>query len=117
MRCSSACRGNPVAVMLTFPAVRPSGAALPVRRPLADTVDRRARARVALRKRPVVMSSCAGSSAYDDAGRLTVGPSGAQGSGILTSMSRANCFILLDEHCAGVSEGDVVRVEPFATSW
>ena len=53
----------------------------------------------------------------NDAGRLTVGPSGAQGSGILTSMSRANCFILLDEHCAGVSEGDAVRVEPFATSW
>ena len=109
--------GNPVAVMLTFqqfvrPALRYlSGGQWPT--PLVVE----ARARVALRKRPGRYEFVRGILSYDDAGRLTVGPSGAQGSGILTSMSRANCFILLDEHCAGVSEGDAVRVEPFATSW
>jgi molybdopterin molybdotransferase len=30
-------------------------------------------------------------------------------------MSRANCFILLAEDCAGVAEGEPVKVEPFTT--
>ena len=38
-----------------------------------------------------------------------------QGSGILTSMSSANCFILLDEKSTSVSEGDIVRIQPFST--
>jgi molybdopterin molybdotransferase len=29
-------------------------------------------------------------------------------------MSRANCFVLLPEQCAGVSAGDWVDVEPFS---
>lgn len=74
-----------------------------------------ARARVALRKRPGRFEFVRGILAYDEQGTLTVGPSGAQGSGVLTSMSRANCFVLLDEACDGVQPGDVVRVQPFAT--
>ena len=49
-----------------------------------------------------------------DTGERVVAPSGPQGSGILTSMSRANCMILLPEDCAGVTEGDWVDVEPFS---
>ncbi len=49
----------------------------------------------------------------DAAGQLTVSKTGQQGSGILMSMSRANCFILLPEDCAGISVGDEVRVQPF----
>jgi molybdopterin molybdotransferase len=74
-----------------------------------------ARARSALKKRPGRFEFVRGILAYDEEGRLSVGPSGAQGSGVLTSMSRANCFILLSESCAGVAEGEVVPVEPFAT--
>jgi molybdopterin molybdotransferase len=106
--------GNPVAVMLTFqqfvrPALRRlAGADWPT--PLVVE----ARSRVALKKRPGRFEFVRGVLDYDGEGRLSVRPSGAQGSGILTSMSRANCFILLDEACAGVAEGDVVRVEPFS---
>jgi molybdopterin molybdotransferase len=107
--------GNPVAVMLTFMQfVRPalhflSSGLWPT--PLQLDVP----ASTALKKRPGRFEFVRGILSYDAAGRLTVAPSGAQGSGILTSMSRANCLILLDEVCDGVAEGDTVRVEPFAT--
>ncbi|MEA1889913.1 MAG: gephyrin-like molybdotransferase Glp [Pseudomonadota bacterium] len=49
----------------------------------------------------------------DAGGQLTVRKTGQQGSGILMSMSRANCFILLPEDCQGVSAGEEVQVQPF----
>jgi len=41
--------------------------------------------------------------------------SGRGGSGILSSMSVANCFIVLPEDAGPVAEGDEVTVQPFAT--
>ena len=38
---------------------------------------------------------------------------GKQGSGILTSMSRANCFIVLPDESAGVETGDEVKIQFF----
>jgi molybdopterin molybdotransferase len=38
---------------------------------------------------------------------------GPQGSGILTSMTQANCFIVLEEGRGDVSAGEKVWVEPF----
>jgi molybdopterin molybdotransferase len=38
---------------------------------------------------------------------------GAQGSGILRSMSEANCFILLDPDRTRVEPGEEVEVQPF----
>ena len=38
---------------------------------------------------------------------------GAQGSGILSSMSTANCFIMLAAEQGSVEPGDTVTVEPF----
>ena len=46
-------------------------------------------------------------------GQFEVSKTGKQGSGILTSMSQANCFILLDEDSATVQAGDTVVVQPF----
>lgn len=109
--------GNPVAVMLTFHQfVQPALDYLASGHwPTRLVVP--ARARTALKKRPGRFEFVRGILSYDDQARLSVGPSGAQGSGILTSMSRANCYILLDEQCAGVAEGELVSVQPFATSW
>jgi molybdopterin molybdotransferase len=107
--------GNPVAVMLTFHQfVRPTLRYLasgnwPIR------LVTQARSRATLRKRPGRFEFVRGILSYDEQGQLTVGPSGAQGSGVLTSMSRANCYVLLNEECAGVAEGDMVAVEPFST--
>ena len=107
--------GNPVAVMLTFHQfVRPALAYLASGN-WPEPLIVEARARQALRKKPGRFEFVRGILSYDDDGNLTVGPSGAQGSGILTSMSRANCYILLAEECAGVAEDAQVPVQPFAT--
>ena len=107
--------GNPVAVMLTFHQfVRPALCYLAGGDWPQDLIIQ-ARSQNALKKRPGRFEFVRGILAYDDLGQLTVRPSGAQGSGILTSMSRANCFVLLDEACAGVDAGELVRVQPFST--
>ena len=44
-------------------------------------------------------------------GSLTVKPTGEQGSGILKSMSDANCFIILDDATGNVEPGPSVEVQ------
>lgn len=45
--------------------------------------------------------------------RWEVRTTGPQGSGILTSMTAANCFIVIEEERGDVEAGDTVWVEPF----
>ena len=40
-------------------------------------------------------------------------PSGNQGSGVLRSVTDANCFICLAEGSGSVTPGDQVEVQPF----
>jgi molybdopterin molybdotransferase len=44
---------------------------------------------------------------------LSVTLAGAQGSGVLRSMSEADCFVVLPEECTAVQAGDTVSVQPF----
>ena len=46
-----------------------------------------------------------------------VRPGQLQGSGVLSSMSSANCFIVLPEEGGDVSPGDLVEVQPFEGLW
>ena len=107
--------GNPVSVMTTFyqfalPAIqRLSGQA--DRSPLTIEVICTSE----LRKRAGRFECQRGILSYNESGQLTVCATGKQGSGILTSMSRANCLILLDENCDGIKAGDSVTVQPFST--
>ncbi|MDH3387900.1 MAG: molybdopterin molybdotransferase MoeA [Gammaproteobacteria bacterium] len=105
--------GNPVAVMVTFsqfvePAIEVlSGARL---RPPALF---RARALDAMRKKPGRYEFQRGIATLAEDGQWQVGKTGKQGSGILTSMSRANCFIVLPDDNAGVEPGDEVDIQFF----
>ncbi len=49
----------------------------------------------------------------DDQGQPVVVTTGSQGSGILRSMSVANCYMILPEESQGVEPGDKVLVLPF----
>jgi molybdopterin molybdotransferase len=49
----------------------------------------------------------------DDTGEWVVRSTGHQGSHILSSMSQANCFIVLSDECRSVDPGEWVEVEPF----
>ena len=48
-----------------------------------------------------------------DNAELSVTTAGQQGSGILSSMIRANCFIVLGEEQGDIKAGSVVPVQPF----
>ena len=103
--------GNPVAVMVTFsqfvaPAIEILSGAM--RRPPmlfpARSLER-------LRKKPGRTEFQRGVATLDENNRWQVARTGKQGSGILTSMSRANCFIVLPDDNAGVEPGDEVSIQ------
>ncbi len=105
--------GNPVAVMVTFsqfvvPTIEVmSGASL--KRPALF----KATALDSLRKKPGRYEFQRGIATLDEQGEWQVGKTGKQGSGILTSMSRANCFIVLPDEVDGVEPGDEVKIQFF----
>jgi len=105
--------GNPVAVMVTFsqfvvPAIEALAGANPKRPALF-----RARALDQMRKKPGRYEFQRGIATLDDNNAWQVARTGQQGSGILTSMSRANCFIVLSDDNAGVEPGDEVDIQFF----
>lgn len=105
--------GNPVAVLVTFyqfvqdALLALSGVSPLPSPPLFDVpcVD-------AIRKQPGRREFLRGRLAWQEGGqRVTL--AGAQGSGILRSMSEANCFIVLSEDAGDVAPGDRVPVQLF----
>ena len=106
--------GNPVSVMVTFyqfvqPALRRM-----MGEPAAAPVRFRVTCTSRLRKRPGRVEFQRGVLAHDETGCLAVRSTGGQGSGILSSMHEANCFIVLPLESEGVDPGSEVDVEPFA---
>lgn len=66
-----------------------------------------------LRKRPHRTEVYRGILERDASGAVTVRSTGSQGSGVLSSMSAANCFVILPDDAASVEVGAVVDVQPF----
>ena len=105
--------GNPVSVMVTFyqfvlPALKRLSGEI-AWKPLRLT----ARATDKLKKRPGRTEFQRGVLSQGESGALVVSTTGEQGSGILSSMSQANCFVILPMESAGAQPGDSVIVEPF----
>ena len=104
--------GNPVAAMVTFVRfVRPALeriAGLTPRNPLTFEVP----CVNALRKVPGRTEFQRGRLQPDAQGRLRVEVTGRQGSGILHSMSQADCLIVLEHDRGPVAEGEMVTVQP-----
>lgn len=105
--------GNPVAVMVSYTQfaldalLRLSGLDPVPERPLltvkaANPIKKQAGRREYLRGQIVTVDGC-----------WQVKITGNQGSGVLRSMSEANCFVVLSEDCAGISAGDDVQVQLF----
>ncbi len=105
--------GNPVSVMVTFyqlakPAIEKLSGLQP-REPLLiralcmATIKNKAGRREFLR----------GVLSRDETGRYIVSKTGHQGSGILSSMTQANCFIVVPEDSELIEAGSQVDVQPF----
>ena len=106
--------GNPVSVMVTFfQFVRPALVKMTGETGALGVYTVLARTTSALRKRPGRYEFQRGVLEQSGPGEFTVRTAGAQGSGILRSMSEANCFILLDPDRTSVAVGEEVEVQPF----
>ena len=104
--------GNPVSVMATFyEIVQPSLRQLMGQ---AATTPLRVRVRcIDKLKSPARQDFQRGILEQDENGEWVVRSTGNQGSHILSSMSQANCFIVLPAQCRAVEAGEWVDVEPF----
>lgn len=107
--------GNPVSVMATFYVLVQPALRKMMGEDHVEPLRLRARCTSALRKRPGRVEFQRGVLTADGAtGLPAVESTGAQGSGILSSMSRANCFIFLPEDAGKIAAGGEVTVLPFA---
>ena len=105
--------GNPVAVLVTFyQVVQDALRALAGVSPLPEPVMFEVVCADPIRKQPGRREFLRGSLRIDADGQ-TVHLAGAQGSGILRSMSEANCFIVLPEDRGDVQTGERVLVQVF----
>ena len=106
--------GNPVSVMATFilfarnAIIKRCGAAAPAPITLRATTTAR------LKKRPGRTDFQRGILTQAADGSLVVGTTGLQGSHVLSSMSQANCFIVIPRESGDVEAGSGVEVIPFA---
>ena len=106
--------GNPVSVMATFtqlvtPALRRLAGEAP-----ATALRFPAVCQSALRKKPGRQEFQRGRLMTMPDGKPAVTSVGRQGSGILRSMSEADCFIVLPADTGDIAPGELVEVEPFA---
>ena len=106
--------GNPVAVMVNLHQIvldallKLMGVAPLPLRPLFQAISASS-----LRKLPG-RSEYPRGILYEAGGTWKVRLAGSQGSGVLRSMSEANCYLVLPEACTGVAEGEMVAVQPFS---
>ncbi|KAB8043541.1 molybdopterin molybdotransferase MoeA [Janthinobacterium aquaticum] len=107
--------GNPVAVMSTFYFLaRPTLLRMMGADPAATALPRlRVPAQAAIRKKRGRTEFQRGIVSIDGDGRQQVSVTGAQGSGILRSMSEANCMIVLPEAQGNVAAGELVDIVLF----
>ena len=103
--------GNPVAVVVTFQHIVASALKQLSGAPASIPLQLTATCTTALKKSPGRQDYQRGLLSQDENGDFFVASSGRQGSNILSSMSRANCYIILPMACTGVAAGDKVRVE------
>jgi molybdopterin molybdotransferase len=106
--------GNPVAVMVTFyQFVQPALQRMKGEQPVGMPIGYRARSISRFKTRPGRTEFLRGILERDANGELIVRSTGNQGSGILSSMSRANCFVVLPPESTDAEPGTVVDVQPF----
>jgi molybdopterin molybdotransferase len=106
--------GNPVAVMVTFyffarqALLHMMGASAEATPPLMRAIST-----AAIRKRPGRTEFQRGIVGINEQGVQEVRITGAQGSGVLRSMSEANCMVVLEHERGSVAAGEAVNIMLF----
>lgn len=105
--------GNPVAVMVTFYQFVQPALQHMMGRTEFEPLLHSAICTTALRKTPGRVEYQRGVLSADSEGQMQVRTTGKQGAGRISSMTRANCFIVLPAESGSVEAGDLVKVQPF----
>jgi molybdopterin molybdotransferase len=105
--------GNPVSVMVTFYIFVQAAIEKMMGHEPKTRIQIQATSTSELRKRPGRVEYQRGTYHLNEDREYIVGKTGEQGSGILRSMSDANCFIFLPMESSGISKGDKVEIWPF----
>ena len=105
--------GNPVSALVTFhqlalQALTKLQNSEPIKR-----LNLRVKTSTNLRKHPGRMDFQRGMLSVNAQGETTVTSTGAQGSGILSSMAKANCYIILPAEQGNIEAGELVDVQVF----
>ena len=104
--------GNPVSVMVTFyQFVRDALLVLAGQNPVPPLPTFKVPCTSVLKKAPGRTEFQRGILSHDDAGAWSVRVTGEQGSGILRSMTEANCFIILPTDQGNVAANTLVEVQ------
>ena len=105
--------GNPVAATVTFHQLATPNLRLLAGEKFTDPVPLKLKTLSKLKKHPGRVDFQRGILTSDENGELCVSNTGEQGSGILSSVSKANCYIKLAKDCGNVDAGETVEVIPF----
>ena len=105
--------GNPVSSYVTFEQL-----VTPVLQKLScqtylTTPHFVAKAACLIKKRPGRADYQRGIFYRDEQGVLLVKPNGKQGSGIMSSIAHANCYMVLEQDAGDVQQGEAVNIQPF----
>lgn len=106
--------GNPVSSMVTFHQI-----VLPALNLLAGIGEPSSRLRIEaltsapFKKRPGRLDYQRGICTHDGGGGYIVSPLSNQSSGVLSSITQANCFVVLERERGAVEKGETVTIEPF----
>jgi len=105
--------GNPLAVMATFRQLVQPGLHCLLGLPYQPPLRLLAICTSTLKKAPGRQEFQCGIFSQAADGSLTVASAGLQGSHVLSTLHKANCYIVLPATCQGVQPGEAVWVEPF----
>jgi molybdopterin molybdotransferase len=105
--------GNPVSAMATFYQFVQPCLGLLEGETLGEPVRLQAKCTNTIKKRPGRKDFQRGIMSNDENGQLIVNTTGIQGSHMLSSMAKANCFIVLDRDAGNTEAGEMVEVQPF----
>ena len=105
--------GNPVSAMATFYQFVQPSLRLLEGESISEPIRLKAKCISKLKKRPGRKDFQRGIMSSDENGQLIVDTTGIQGSHMLSSMAKANCFIVLQRDAGDIDVGELVEVQPF----
>jgi len=106
--------GNPVSAMVTFYQFVQPALQQMMGMPHVKPMLLKMKCLSDIKRRPGRLEYQRGFISINEQGDSVVQSTGQQGSGILSSMGNANCFIVLPLESEGVKAGEIVTVQPFA---